>query len=216
MTASRFVIAITLTLGIFFVVSSAEPQSGAHVPRVGYLGNSLQQGPDACPGGLRALGWIESQNVIIERRYIEGNIVRRFRSGWDGLCREPGATRRKHPLNYATASEEQLATAAQMLKIELHRLEIRSADDIETTMTAGNLRGLDAVFVVGDPLTFRYRKRIHELAALQKVPTFVPTPEYVEGLALMAYGPSLRDASGRSDYSEVDVQRIKRTDGCGE
>ena len=81
-----------------------------------------------------------------------------------------------------------------MLKIELHRLEIRTADDIETTMTASNLRELDAIFVVGDPLTFRYRKRIQQLAALQKVPTFVPTPEYVEGLALLAYGPSLRDA----------------------
>src|SRR5207248_10587412 len=89
---------------------------------------------------------------------------------------------------------EQLAAAAQMLKIELHRLEIRTADDIATTMTAGNLRGLDAVFVIGGPLTFRYRKRIQQLAALQKVPMFVPTPEYVQGLALLAYGPILQDA----------------------
>jgi putative ABC transport system substrate-binding protein len=272
MTASRFVIAIILTLGIFFVVPSAEPQSGAKLPRVGSLGTSLQQGPDAFAEGLRALGWIEGQNVIIERRYTEGNVerapqlaaelvrlnvdvivaaappnVRALKRATSSIpvvmfavsdpvgmgfvesLARPGGNitgvtssipegfmakslqlikealpntarvgllvNTANPLNYATASAEQLATAAQMLKIELHRLEIRSADDIGTTMTAGNLRGLDAVFVVGDPLTFRYRRRIHELAALQKVPTFVPAPEYVEGLALMAYGPSLLDAS---------------------
>jgi putative ABC transport system substrate-binding protein len=100
-----------------------------------------------------------------------------------------------NPLNYATASAQQLASAAQTLKIELRQLEIRSADDIETTMSPGNLRGLDAVFVVGDPLTFQHRKRIHEIAMLHKVPTFVGAPEYVEGLALVAYGPSLYDAS---------------------
>jgi putative ABC transport system substrate-binding protein len=98
-----------------------------------------------------------------------------------------------NPLNYATASARELAAASQALKIQLHHLEIRSEDDIEKTMTAANLDGLQAVCVVGDPLTFRHRKRIHELAARHKVPTFVPTPEYVEGLALLSYGPSLKD-----------------------
>ncbi len=98
-----------------------------------------------------------------------------------------------NPLNYAAASSRELAAAAQALKIQLHHLEIRSADDIEKTMTAANLDRVQAVFVVGDPLTYRHRKRIHELAARHKVPTFVPTPEYVEGQALLAYGPSLRD-----------------------
>jgi ABC-type uncharacterized transport system substrate-binding protein len=98
-----------------------------------------------------------------------------------------------NPLNYATANARELAAASQALKIQLHPLEIRSEDDIEKTMTAANLEGLHAVCVVGDPLTFRHRKRIHELAARHKVPTFVPTPEYVEGLALLSYGPSLKD-----------------------
>lgn len=100
-----------------------------------------------------------------------------------------------NPLNYRTANANQFADAARVLNITLRDLAIRSADEIETTMSAANLRGLDAVFVVGDPLMFRHRKRIHELAAMHKVPTFVPTPEYVEGLALMAYGPSLSDAA---------------------
>ena len=72
-------------------------------------------------------------------------------------------------------------------------------------MTAANLRVLDAVFVVGDLLTFRHRKRIHELAALQRIPTFVPTPEYVEGQALAAYGPSRRD---QARHAAVYVDKI--------
>jgi putative tryptophan/tyrosine transport system substrate-binding protein len=272
MNASRSVIAIMLTVGIFFVVPSPDAQSGAHVPRIGYLSSSAPEGSDPFAEGLHALGWNEGRNVIIERRYTEGNVERAPQlaaelvrlnvdvivaaappnvravqqatssipvvmfavsdpvgMGFVASLARPGgnitgitsaipegfmakslqlikealpSTARigllvnvANPLNYANASAEQLAAAAQMLKIDLRRLEIRSADDIETTMTASNLRGLDAVFVVGDPLTYRYRKRIHELAALQKIPTFVPTPEYVEGLALLAYGPSLRDAS---------------------
>jgi len=272
MTASRLGTAITLALSIFFAVLPAEAQVAARLPRVGNLGNSPPESPDPLADGLRALGWVDGHNVIIERRYTEGHIERapqlaaelvrlnvdvivavappnvraaqRASSsipivmvavsdpvgmGFVESLARPGGnitgvasaipegfmakslqlikeaipnTARvgllvnvANPLNYATANAQQLAAAAQTLKIELHQLEIRSADDIETTLTAGNLRGLDAVYVVGDPLTFRYRKRIHELATLQKVPTFVPTPEYVEGLALLAYGPSLRDAS---------------------
>jgi putative ABC transport system substrate-binding protein len=85
-----------------------------------------------------------------------------------------------NPLNYATASARELTVAAEALKIQLQHLEIRSADDIEKTMTAASLSGLQAVCLVGDPLMFRHRKRIHELALRHKVPMFVPAPEYVE------------------------------------
>lgn len=272
MTASRFLIAIILTLGTGFTALPAEAQSAARLPRVGYLGNTPLAGPDPFADGLRALGWIHGRNVIIERRFTEGNIerapqlaaelvglavdvivaaappnvraVQRATSSIpvvmfavsdpvgmgfvESLARPGGnitgvtsaipegfmakslqliketipSTARvgvlvnaANPLNYATASARELAAAAQTLKIELHSLELRSADDIETTMNAGSLRGLDAVFVIGDPLTYRHRKRIHELAMLHKVPTFVGPQEYVEGLALVAYGPSLYDAS---------------------
>jgi putative ABC transport system substrate-binding protein len=99
-----------------------------------------------------------------------------------------------NPLNYAAASSRQLAEAAHALKIQLLPLEIRSADDIERTLTAASLARVQAIFVVGDPLTFRHKNRIHELASLHKVPTFVPTAEYLDGQGLLAYGPSLTEA----------------------
>ena len=280
MTASRFTVAFMLIVGVCFAALAAEGQPTAKIPRLGFLGNSPLAGADPLTEGLRELGWVDGKNIIIERRYTEGNVERAPRlagelvrlnvdvivasappnvraaqtatssipvvmfavsdpvgMGFIGSLARPGgnitgvtsgipegfmakqlqliketipnATRvgllfnAANPLNYATASARQLEGAAQALKMEFDKLEIRSADDIDSTMTATKLRGLDAVLVVGDPLTFRHRKRIHELAALQNVPTFVPTPEYVEGLALMAYGPSLRDA-GRQAAVYVD------------
>jgi len=280
MMASRFAVAI----GVCFVVLAAVAQPAARVARIGVLGTSDERASSSEPlvEGLRALGWVEGQNIVIERRYTEGDIERAPRlaaelvrlnvdvivaaappnvgaaqratssipiimlavsdpvgMGFVASLARPGGNitgvtsavpegflgkqlqiikeaiptaarvgllfNAANPLNYRIASASELAAAAQASDMQLRDLEIRSADDIERTMTAANLRGLDAVLVVGDPLTFRHRKRIHELAALQRIPTFVPTPEYVEGQALAAYGPSLRD---QARHAAVYVDKI--------
>jgi ABC-type uncharacterized transport system substrate-binding protein len=280
----------TLTGGLLAAPLAAEAQPATRPARVGYLAGTPLSDPHPLAEGLRALGWIEGRNVIIEWRYTEGNAerapelaaelvrlkldvivassppmlrsVQRATSsipvvmiavsdpvgmgfiaslarpggnitgvtsaipeGFMGkalqLIREavPNTSRvgllfnAANPLNYATASARELAAAAQALKIQLHHLEIRSADDIEKTMTAVNLDRLQAVYVFADPLTFRHRKRIHELAAHHKVPTFVPTPEYVEGLALLSYGPSLRDMHRQAAvYVDKILKGIKTAD----
>ena len=76
MTASRFLIATILTLGSFPLRFQPAFHPAVRLPRVGYLGNSPPEGPDPFADGLRALGWVDGQNVIVERRYIEGNIER--------------------------------------------------------------------------------------------------------------------------------------------
>jgi putative ABC transport system substrate-binding protein len=103
-----------------------------------------------------------------------------------------------NPLNYAAAFVGEFVAAAQALKLDLVHLDIRSADDIATALIAAKRARVDAVFVVGDPLLFRYRKRVNEVASSHGLPTFVPAPEYLEGGAVMAYGPSLRDAARRT------------------
>ena len=284
MVASRFAVAFVVTLGVCLAVLPVLAQPVARVARIGFLGNSDERGssPEHLVEGLRALGWIEGRNLVIERRYLEGDIERAPRlaaelvglnvdvivaasppnvraamratssipivltavsdpvgMGFVASLARPGGNitgvtsgipegflakqlqlikealpraarvgllfNASNPLNYRMASAKQLAAAAQALNIELRDLEIRSAEDIERTMTAINLRGLDAVFVVGDPLTFRHRMQIHELAALHRTPTFVPTPEYVEGRALAAYGPSL---GAQVRHAAVYVDRI--------
>lgn len=284
MVASRFAVAFVVTLVVCLAVLPVLAQPAARVARIGFLGNSDERGssPEHLVEGLRALGWIEGRNLVIERRYLEGDIERAPRlaaelvglnvdvivaasppnvraamratssipivltavsdpvgMGFVASLARPGGNitgvtsgipegflakqlqlikealpraarvgllfNASNPLNYRMASAKQLAAAAQVLNLELRDLEIRSAEDIERTMTAINLRGLDAVFVVGDPLTFRHRMQILELAALHRMPTFVPTPEYVEGRALLAYGPSL---GAQVRHAAVYVDRI--------
>jgi ABC-type uncharacterized transport system substrate-binding protein len=56
----------------------AEAQQPTKVPRIGYVsatGNSKNPGPlvDAFRQGLRDLGYVESNNILVEYRYVEGN-----------------------------------------------------------------------------------------------------------------------------------------------
>jgi putative ABC transport system substrate-binding protein len=76
MMASRFVVAIILTVGTCFTALAAEGQTAARVPRVGMLSNTAPAASDPFVEGLRALGWVDGQNIIIERRYTEGDLER--------------------------------------------------------------------------------------------------------------------------------------------
>ena len=68
---------VTLTLSIFVVPLAAKAQALAKVPRIGWLssGSPLseeqrQQSPFF--QGLRELGWVEGENIVIEQRGAEG------------------------------------------------------------------------------------------------------------------------------------------------
>src|ERR1700745_3323392 len=59
----------------------AEAQQTAKIPRIGYVsgtGNASNPGPnvEAFRQGLRDLGYVEGKNILIEYRYIEGNVDR--------------------------------------------------------------------------------------------------------------------------------------------
>jgi putative tryptophan/tyrosine transport system substrate-binding protein len=67
---------ITLTLSLLAAPLAAKAQSLAKVPRIGWLASgsppsetNRQQSPFL--QGLRELGWVEGQNIAIERRYAE-------------------------------------------------------------------------------------------------------------------------------------------------
>jgi putative ABC transport system substrate-binding protein len=95
-----------------------------------------------------------------------------------------------NPLNYAATFSDELREAARVLKVELHDLGIRSADDIRAAMGAAVAARVDAVLLVGDPLTFMHRVLIQELAAQQGLPTLQATREYLAERGLLSYGTS--------------------------
>ena len=71
----------TLVLAVLVAPVGAEAQPAAKaVPRVGFLGNldAKNQATNvaAFQGGLRDLGWIEGQSVMVDYRWAEGNTER--------------------------------------------------------------------------------------------------------------------------------------------
>jgi len=81
-------------------------------------------------------------------------------------------------------------TAANSLGIEVSAFEIWHAEDIAPAITTIAAQANDALFVVGEPLTFTHRSRINILALGARLPTTYSTREYVEVGGLMSYGPN--------------------------
>jgi putative ABC transport system substrate-binding protein len=69
------IMALALSALLFALCLRVEAQPPAKIPRIGYLTSALDQSNpnrDALRQGLRDLGWIEGQNILIEYRYAEG------------------------------------------------------------------------------------------------------------------------------------------------
>jgi putative ABC transport system substrate-binding protein len=91
-------------------------------------------------------------------------------------------------------------TAARPLGVEVSASEILGAEDIAPAI-ATIAKQADALFVVGEPLTFTHRTRINTLALAARLPTTYPTRGYVEVGGLMSYGPNFPASFRRAaDY----------------
>jgi putative ABC transport system substrate-binding protein len=72
---------VTLALGLLVAPLAAEAQPATHVHRIGWLHPGLSR-PEPHPSleafrqGLRALGYVEGQNLVIEDRFAEGRAER--------------------------------------------------------------------------------------------------------------------------------------------
>jgi putative tryptophan/tyrosine transport system substrate-binding protein len=55
---------------------AAEAQQATRLPRVGFLANSRSPGTEAFQKGLRDLGYVEGQNIVVDWRLAEGNLQR--------------------------------------------------------------------------------------------------------------------------------------------
>jgi putative tryptophan/tyrosine transport system substrate-binding protein len=66
---------------------AAHAQRPAKMWRIGLITHSYAKFLDGLPEGLRELGYMEGQNIIIERRYAEGN-AKRFQEFAEEMVRE--------------------------------------------------------------------------------------------------------------------------------
>ena len=70
----------TLALGLLAASLPVEAQQAGRVYRIGYIGEGtqsfLEEPLKAFREGLRDLGWVEGQNLMIEYRFAEGKAER--------------------------------------------------------------------------------------------------------------------------------------------
>src|SRR5262249_33554913 len=120
-----------------------------------------------------------------------------FSGKWVELLKEavPKASRVGvlwNPANPANAAYlPVLRAAAQTLRVKLQPTEARAPDQFEGAFASMAADGAQALIVVIDPLTVRYRARIVELAAKNRLPAMYGFREFAEGGRLLSYGVSV-------------------------
>jgi putative ABC transport system substrate-binding protein len=88
---------------------------------------------------------------------------------------------------------KEVEVAAQAHTLQVHSLEVRSAEDIDTAFVTIMKARLNALLTLLDPLTTLHSKHIVELAAKNRLPAMYPTRQFVEEGGLMAYGVNIGD-----------------------
>jgi putative tryptophan/tyrosine transport system substrate-binding protein len=91
-----------------------------------------------------------------------------------------------------------LEAAGRTLGIEMQRIEIRSAGDLDNAFRAAATGGAAAVVLQDDPLLRTVRAQIAELALKHRLPVSSGVLEVVEAGGLIAYGPDRVDMSRRA------------------
>ena len=132
-----------------------------------------------------------------------------FSSKWLESLREviPRVSRVAVLLNRASPASVGYLTvlqgAAQKLGIKLWPQDVRDLSQFEGAFAAMVAERAQGLVVVVDPLTVRYRGRIAELAAKNRVPAVYGFREFVDAGGLMAYGVNVpylcRRAAGYVD-----------------
>ena len=116
----------------------------------------------------------------------------------------------------SSAAWKEIQLPAKELGLQLHPMEVSSADKIDSAFTAAQKAGSAALAVALGPLINSHQKRIVELAAKNRLPAIYSRADFVESGGLMSYGadqeePYRRIASdGRQDPQRRQARRSAR------
>jgi len=278
MTERAVLLILALALGMLGGPLPADAQPAGKAYRIGVLANSLAtaDGPlfEIFLDGLRTLGYVEEQNIIIEWRSSEGDfdklpslaatlvrakvdiimamslqparaaaeatktvpivfvvvadpvaqklvgsptrpggnitglaaygpedisqkVLQLLRETNPKISRLAVLTNPANPLHRELMAQS-LPSAAQRSRVSLLPLELRSPGDLPGAFDTAVRERADALYVLGDVLTFIHRARIAELAAKNRLPSIYAGRGGVEAGGLMSYGPNPRDLYRRA------------------
>jgi putative ABC transport system substrate-binding protein len=99
---------------------------------------------------------------------------------------------------YSASAVKSLGEAARQVNVNLLLIEPRSAADIDGGFARIAQEKVKAAVVVGEPLVFRQRKQISDLALKYGVASVYPAKEHVEAGGLLSYGMDLADSFRRA------------------
>jgi putative tryptophan/tyrosine transport system substrate-binding protein len=116
-----------------------------------------------------------------------------------------------------------LQQAAQALRVELHLVAYRGAQEFERALAAMRRDGAEALFVMPHPTTSGQAAQLAALAAAHRLPAIAPYQHFAEAGGLMAYGGSFADMYRRAPVlvdkllkgahpSDLPVERPMRFD----
>ena len=92
-----------------------------------------------------------------------------------------------------------LTVAAQALRLHLHVVELRHAEELDTAFAAMTQEGADALMVLSDPLLMDdLLGRVADLATKSRLPAMYDWKMYVEAGGLMSYGTGLPERHRRA------------------
>ena len=146
----------TLTLSMLVVPLAAVGQQAGKIPRIGWLSARPSASDPFLPAfqeGLRALGWVEGQNIALEYRWAEGQYER-----FPGLAAELG----RLPVDVIVAMITPAALAAQHTTTTIPIVMVAVHDPVGSGLVAslarpgGNVTGLSLLSppLVGKQLQF--------------------------------------------------------------
>ena len=88
-------------------------------------------------------------------------------------------------------------SAARVLAIDIQRQEVKAVNDLSNALDATRKSRARAVMFLSSPLVYSQRVRIGALLVEKRLPAVSMFVELAEAGTLMAYGPSVREASRR-------------------
>src|SRR5262249_41001181 len=99
-----------------------------------------------------------------------------------------------NPTNPALVRMVQEAdVAAQRLGVQLHRMEVRDPDALDSAFAAMTRAHAEALLVLVDNIFFEHRRRLAALAAMSHLPTMYQGRTFVEAGGLLSYWASVPD-----------------------
>ena len=101
-----------------------------------------------------------------------------------------------YPLSIRAGRE--MKAAAEELKLTVDRYEVAKADELDRTIGEIGQRRPDGLIITNDILFFLQRRRIAELALVNRLPTMAWAKEFAAAGTLMSYGASISDLVRRA------------------